>query len=92
MRADIIPGAIFPDYELSDHTAKRGSSPNCRDNIPLTIALRLGASSHDGKVLVAPRSTSLINSCPRCAISLAGTWRNPTSIPRQPDRRRVDSR
>jgi hypothetical protein len=22
MRSDIIPGAIFPDYELSDHTAK----------------------------------------------------------------------
>ncbi len=23
MRADIVPGATFPDYELSDHTAKR---------------------------------------------------------------------
>ena len=23
MRADIIPGSIFPDYELTDHTAKR---------------------------------------------------------------------
>ncbi len=23
MRSDIVPGAIFPDYELSDHTAKR---------------------------------------------------------------------
>jgi hypothetical protein len=23
MRSDIIPGAIFPDYELSDHAAKR---------------------------------------------------------------------
>src|SRR6202050_1163312 len=23
MRADIVPGAIFPDYELADHTAKR---------------------------------------------------------------------
>ena len=22
MRSDIVPGAIFPDYELSDHTAK----------------------------------------------------------------------
>jgi hypothetical protein len=22
MRADIVPGAIFPDYELSDHTGK----------------------------------------------------------------------
>ena len=23
MRSDMIPGAVFPDYELSDHTAKR---------------------------------------------------------------------
>lgn len=23
MRSDIVPGAIFSDYELSDHTAKR---------------------------------------------------------------------
>ncbi len=22
MRSDIVPGAVFPDYELSDHTAK----------------------------------------------------------------------
>jgi hypothetical protein len=23
MRSDMVPGAIFPDYELSDYTAKR---------------------------------------------------------------------
>jgi len=23
MRADIVPGAVLPDYELSDHSAKR---------------------------------------------------------------------
>jgi hypothetical protein len=23
MRSDIVPGAIFPDYELADHIAKR---------------------------------------------------------------------
>ncbi len=23
MRSDIVPGAVFPDYELTDHTAKR---------------------------------------------------------------------
>ena len=57
------------------------------------IALTLGASSsHDEKLLAAVRSTSLINFCPRCAISLAGTWRNPAAIPRQLDRRRVDAR
>jgi hypothetical protein len=67
----------------------------------LTVALTLGASSHDGKVMVAARSTSLINSCARCAISLAapvwwllfgGSCRNPTAISGQPARRRVDTR
>ena len=23
MRSDIVPGAVFPDYELPDHTTKR---------------------------------------------------------------------
>ena len=42
------------------------------------IALTLGASSsHDEKLLVAARSTSLIDFCPRCAVSLVDTWRNP---------------
>lgn len=57
----------------------------------IVLTLR-ASSSHDEKLLVAARSTSLINFCPRCAISLAGTWRNPAAIPRQLDRRRVDAR
>ena len=56
------------------------------------IALTLGSSSHDEKLLVAASSTSLINFCPRCASGLAGTWRNPAAITRQLDRRRVDAR
>ena len=39
-----------------------------RADIGRVVAQR---SSHNGRVLVAPRWTSLINSCPRCAISLA---------------------
>jgi hypothetical protein len=31
MRSEMVPGAIFPDYELSDHAA---GSPSCKDNIP----------------------------------------------------------
>ena len=59
----------------------------------LTIALTRGASSsHNEKLLVAARSTSLIDFCPLCAVSLAGTLRNPTAIARQPDRCRDDSR
>ena len=30
MRSDMVPGAVFPDYELSDHAA---SSPSCKDRI-----------------------------------------------------------
>ena len=31
MRADIVPGGIFPDYELPDHDERpRGSSASCR--------------------------------------------------------------
>ena len=41
----------------------------------LRFALTLEVPSQDRKVPVAARSTSLINSCPRCANSLAGTWK-----------------
>jgi hypothetical protein len=78
------------------HSRYQGGRMKCvltAERSSLTIALTLGASSsHDEKPLVAARSTSLINFCPRCAISLAGTWRNPVAIPRQLDRRRVDAR
>jgi hypothetical protein len=30
MRSDIVPGGIFPDYELPDHTGKCASSASCR--------------------------------------------------------------
>jgi hypothetical protein len=57
------------------------------------IALTLGASSsHDEKLLVAARSTSLINSCPRCGISLVDTWRNRTVKPKQLDECGHDTR
>ena len=33
MRSDIVPGGIFPDYELPDHTSKCASSANSRATI-----------------------------------------------------------
>ena len=33
MRPDIVPGAIFPDYGLSDHTAKRRKLSDCKGDI-----------------------------------------------------------
>ena len=29
MRPDIVPGAVFPDYELSDHRGKRRTLSEC---------------------------------------------------------------
>ena len=42
MRSDIVPGAIFSDYELSDHTAKRrklSERPLTRDEMLDDITL-----------------------------------------------------
>jgi hypothetical protein len=33
MRPDIVPGAIFPDFELSDLTAKRRKLSDCKGDI-----------------------------------------------------------
>jgi hypothetical protein len=30
MRADIVPGGTFPDYELTDHTKTRRRLLSCR--------------------------------------------------------------
>jgi peroxiredoxin len=42
MRADIIPGAIFPDYELSDHTATRRKLSELQGPNPMILVLSRG--------------------------------------------------
>ena len=42
MRSDIIPGAIFPDYELSDHTAKRRKLSELQGQHPMVLVLSRG--------------------------------------------------
>src|SRR5438132_2688569 len=42
MRSDIIPGAIFPDYELSDHTAKRRKLSELQGQDPMVLVLGRG--------------------------------------------------
>ena len=34
MRADIVPGALFPDFELSDHTGKHRTLSDVQGQIP----------------------------------------------------------
>jgi hypothetical protein len=42
MRPDMIPGAVFPDYELSDHTAKRRKLPALQGQNPMVLVLSRG--------------------------------------------------
>jgi len=42
MRADIIPGAVFPDYELTDHTGKRRKLSDLQGPDPMIVVLGRG--------------------------------------------------
>ena len=42
MRSDIVSGAIFPDYELSDHTAKRRKLSELQGQHPMVLVLSRG--------------------------------------------------
>jgi len=42
MRSDIVPGAILPDYELSDHTAKRRKLSELQGQDPMVLVLSRG--------------------------------------------------
>jgi peroxiredoxin len=42
MRSDIVPGAVFPDYELSDHRGKRRTLSELQQGDPLVLVLSRG--------------------------------------------------
>ena len=42
MRSDIVPGAIFTDYELSDHAAKRRKLSELQGQHPMVLVLSRG--------------------------------------------------
>jgi peroxiredoxin len=42
MRSDIVPGAIFPDYELSDHTARHRKLSELQGPHPMVLVLSRG--------------------------------------------------
>src|SRR5256714_15327709 len=42
MRSDIVPEAIFPDYELSDHSAKRRKLSELQGQDPMVLVLSRG--------------------------------------------------
>jgi hypothetical protein len=42
MRSDIVPGAVFPDYELTDNAAKRRKLSELQGQHPMVLALSRG--------------------------------------------------
>jgi hypothetical protein len=42
MRADISPGGVFPDYELTDHDKKRRRLSDLQGNDPMILILSRG--------------------------------------------------
>ena len=42
MRSDVVPGSIFPDYELPDHTAKRRKLSELQGQDPMVLILSRG--------------------------------------------------
>jgi peroxiredoxin len=42
MRADIVPGAVFPDYELTDHAGKRRKLSQLQGLDPMILVLSRG--------------------------------------------------
>src|SRR5205085_12338473 len=42
MRADIVPGAVFPDYELPDHQGKHRTLSELQGGDPLLVVLSRG--------------------------------------------------
>jgi len=43
MRSDIIPGSLFPDYELSDHTGRHRKLSELQQRDPMIVVLSRGA-------------------------------------------------
>ena len=42
MRADIVAGAVFPDYELTDHTGERRKLSDLQGPDPMILVLSRG--------------------------------------------------
>ena len=42
MRSDIVPGGVFPDYSLPDHTGTQRSLSELQGDDPLVLTLSRG--------------------------------------------------
>ena len=64
MRSDIVPGAIFPDYELPDHTGTLRKLSELQGDDPLILTLARGhyCTSTFGTRRVLPEDRSGVHS------------------------------
>lgn len=75
MRSDMTPGAVFPDYELSDHTGKHRKLSELQQQDPMVIVLSRGGycpkdrRQHEG--LVQLHSELEVGYCRLVTISTA---------------------
>ena len=63
MRADIVPGATFPDYELPDHTKTPRTLSEIQGDDPLILTLARGhycPKEHQQHLELAPIRVNLI--------------------------------
>ena len=51
MRADIVASAVFPDYELTDHTGKRRKLSDLQGPDPMVLVLSRGRILPEGSAL-----------------------------------------
>lgn len=56
MRSDVVPGGVFPDYELSDHTAKRRKLSELQGQDPVRTCVPL--SGNAGRTGTSQRPSS----------------------------------
>jgi hypothetical protein len=42
MRSDVVPGAVFPDYELADHTSEHRELSELQRGDPMVLVLSRG--------------------------------------------------
>lgn len=80
MRPDITYGAVFPDYELSDHTGKHRKLSELQGPHPMILVLSRGGFCPKDR----RQSELLVNSIARLrSPTLVSSPSAPTTLPRQ---------
>jgi peroxiredoxin len=69
MRADIIPGARFPDYELTDHTGTRRKLSDLQGQHPMVLVLSRGGYCPKAELLVQLHRELEVSYCRLVTIS-----------------------